>query len=151
MNNLENEVKALIIEALNLEDMTPEDIETDAPLFGEGLGLDSIDALELGLAVKKRFGVSLSGETEEVRGVNLEEIVRVMGDLFEVDTEGVTRESRLVEDLDLDSIDAVDMIVHLQNMIGKRIKPEAFKSVRTVGDVVDVIYDFSQQNGEAAK
>ena len=67
MNNLENEVKALIIEALNLEDMTPEDIETDAPLFGEGLGLDSIDALELGLAVKKRFGVSLSGETEEVR------------------------------------------------------------------------------------
>ena len=52
MNNLENEVKALIIEALNLEDMTPEDIETDAPL---------------GLAVKKRFGVSLSGETEEVR------------------------------------------------------------------------------------
>ena len=80
-----------------------------------------------------------------------DEIVRVMGDLFEVDTEGVTRESRLVEDLDLDSIDAVDMIVHLQNMIGKRINPEAFKSVRTVGDVVDVIYDFSQQNGEAAK
>lgn len=80
-----------------------------------------------------------------------DEIVRVMGDLFEVDTEGVTRESRLVEDLDLDSIDAVDMIVHLQNMIGKRIKPEALKSVRTVGDVVDVIYDFSQQNGEAAK
>lgn len=80
-----------------------------------------------------------------------DEIVRVMGDLFEVDTEGVTRESRLVEDLDLDSIDAVDMIVHLQNMIGKRIKPEAFESVRTVGDVVDVIYDFSQQNGEAAK
>ena len=75
-----------------------------------------------------------------------DEIVRVMGDLFEVDTEGVTRESHL----DLDSIDAVDMIVHLQNMIGKRIKPEAFKSVRTVGDVVDVIYDFSQQNGEAA-
>ena len=79
-----------------------------------------------------------------------DEIVRVMGDLFEVDTEGVTRDSRLVEDLDLDSIDAVDMIVHLQNMSGKRIKPEAFKSVRTVGDVVDVIYDFSQQNGEAA-
>ena len=80
-----------------------------------------------------------------------DEIVRVMGDLFEVDTEGVTRESRLVEDLDLDSIDAVDMIVHLQNMIGKRIKPEAFKSVRPVGDVVDVIYDVSQQNGDAAK
>lgn len=133
MNNLENEVKALIIEALNLEDMTPEDIETDAPLFGEGLGLDSIDALELGLAVKKRFGVSLSGETEEVRAH-----FRSVASLA-----AFIRESRLVEDLDLDSIDAVDMIVHLQNMIGKRIKPEAFKSVRTVGDVVDVIYDFS--------
>ena len=67
MNNLENDIKALIIEALNLEDMTPEEIETDAPLFGEGLGLDSIDALALGLAVKKRYGVNLSGETEEVR------------------------------------------------------------------------------------
>ena len=60
MNNLENEVKALIIEALNLEDMTPEDIETDAPLFGEGLGLDSIDALELGLAVKKLSLIPIS-------------------------------------------------------------------------------------------
>ena len=78
-----------------------------------------------------------------------DEIVRVMGELFEVEMTGVTRESRLVEDLDLDSIDAVDMIVHLQNMIGQRIKPEAFKSVRTVGDVVDVIYEFSQKNDEA--
>lgn len=43
------------------------------------------------------------------------------------------------------------MIVHLQNMIGQRIKPEAFKSVRTVGDVVDVIYDFSQQKAEEAQ
>lgn len=69
MNNLENEVKALIIEALNLEDMTPEDIETDAPLFGEGLGLDSIDALELGLAVKKRWGITLTAESEEAKTV----------------------------------------------------------------------------------
>ena len=63
MNNLENEVKALIIEALNLEDMTPEDIETDAPLFGEGLGLDSIGALRLCLSVKNHFCVSLFGAT----------------------------------------------------------------------------------------
>ena len=46
------EVKKTIIDALNLEDITPDDIETDAPLFGDGLGLDSIDALELGLAIK---------------------------------------------------------------------------------------------------
>ena len=57
----------------------------------------------------------------------------------------MTRESRLVEDLDLDSIDAVDMIVHLQNMIGRRIKPEAFKSVRTVGDVIDVIVTMAKE------
>ena len=44
----------------NLEDLTPADIETDVPLFGEGLGLDSIDAMELGMAVKKAFGVSFS-------------------------------------------------------------------------------------------
>ena len=69
-----------------------------------------------------------------------DEIVRVMGDLFEVDTEGVTRESRLVEDLDLDSIDAVDMIVQLKPYLGsRRLSPEAFKQVRTLGDVVSVI------------
>ncbi len=64
---LEQQIKELIIESLNLEDVRPEDIETDAPLFGEGLGLDSIDALELGLAVKKRFHVNLSGPTDDVK------------------------------------------------------------------------------------
>ena len=56
------ELKSLIIEALNLEDVTPADIETDAPLFNEGLGLDSIDALELGLALKKKYGITISAE-----------------------------------------------------------------------------------------
>ncbi|SQI44456.1 acyl carrier protein [Leminorella richardii] len=65
--NLIKEVKALIIEALNLEGMTPDDIDADAPLFGDGLGLDSIDALELGLAVKNRYGVVLSAESEDTR------------------------------------------------------------------------------------
>lgn len=67
MDTLESQIKALIIEALNLEDLRVEDIETEAPLFGEGLGLDSIDALELGLAIKKRFGVTFSGQTQSVR------------------------------------------------------------------------------------
>jgi acyl carrier protein len=65
MNPLHDEIKSLIIETLNLEGVTPADIETDAPLFGEGLGLDSIDALELGLALKSRFGVALSAESAE--------------------------------------------------------------------------------------
>lgn len=66
---LVNDIKSLIITSLNLEDIAPEDIDTDAPLFGEGLGLDSIDALELGLGLKKRYGVQLSAESEESRAV----------------------------------------------------------------------------------
>lgn len=60
MSQLEEEIKTLIITTLNLEDTDSNDIETGAPLFNEGLGLDSIDALELGLAIKKKYGVSLS-------------------------------------------------------------------------------------------
>ncbi|MFJ5459609.1 phosphopantetheine-binding protein [Pectobacterium sp. CHL-2024] len=67
MENLFVEIKEMIIDSLNLEDISVDEIETDAPLFGEGLGLDSIDALELGLAVKNRYGVVLSAESEEVR------------------------------------------------------------------------------------
>lgn len=67
MQELETELKALIIEALNLEDMSPSDIETDEPLFGEGLGLDSIDALELGLAIKKKYNVVLDADNTETR------------------------------------------------------------------------------------
>ncbi|MGE5385749.1 MAG: phosphopantetheine-binding protein [Betaproteobacteria bacterium] len=60
MTELENKIKTLIVDTLHLEDVTPEDIETDAPLFGDGLGLDSIDALELGIALKKEFGLELA-------------------------------------------------------------------------------------------
>ncbi|MDE9445969.1 acyl carrier protein [Xenorhabdus bovienii] len=67
MQELQTEIKEIIIDTLNLEDITPADIETEAPLFGEGLGLDSIDALELGLAIKNRYGIVLSAESEEVR------------------------------------------------------------------------------------
>jgi acyl carrier protein len=63
----EEEVKQLIIEVLQLEDITPADIDPDAPLFVEGLGLDSIDALELGVALQKRYGISLSAESEDTR------------------------------------------------------------------------------------
>lgn len=68
------------------------------------------------------------------------EFTRVVSELFEIPANEVTLESRLSEDLDLDSIDAVDMIVHLQNFMGKRIKPDQFKSVKTVGDVIEVLY-----------
>ncbi|MES2320112.1 MAG: phosphopantetheine-binding protein [Pseudomonadota bacterium] len=64
---LELEVKQMIIDVLQLEDIGPDDIDSKAPLFVEGLGLDSIDALELGVALQKRYGISLSADSEDTR------------------------------------------------------------------------------------
>ncbi|PPD44682.1 MAG: acyl carrier protein [Methylobacter sp.] len=75
---------------------------------------------------------------------NREEILTaiktIMVEMFEIDEEAITLEARLNEDLDFDSIDAVDMIVRLKEMTGKAVKPENFKSTRTVGDVVEAVY-----------
>ncbi|MCF8482367.1 MAG: acyl carrier protein [Rhodospirillum sp.] len=67
MTSLEMELKALIIESLNLEDVTIDDIDSDEALFVDGLGLDSIDALELGVALQKKYGVKVDTKTENVR------------------------------------------------------------------------------------
>jgi acyl carrier protein len=67
--NLEAELKKLIVEALVLEDIAPEEIETDAPLFVEGLGLDSIDALELAMALEERYGVKIEDDPDENRRI----------------------------------------------------------------------------------
>lgn len=64
---LEQDIKELIIDVLQLEDVRPEDIDAGAPLFVDGLGLDSIDALELGVALQKRYGIVLSADSEETR------------------------------------------------------------------------------------
>ena len=61
---LRNDVKRMIVESLMLEDVEPAQIVDDAPLFGEGLGLDSIDALELAIAIDKRYGVKIEAEDE---------------------------------------------------------------------------------------
>ncbi|MDX7987022.1 acyl carrier protein [Xenorhabdus sp. 12] len=68
-----------------------------------------------------------------------QEVSQLLVQLFELAPEDITPEARLYEDLELDSIDAVDMVVHLQKKTGRKIKPEAFKSVRTVQDVVDAV------------
>ncbi len=67
MATLQHEIKELIISTLALEDVTPDDIDPADALFVNGLGLDSIDALELGLALQKRYGVSMSANSEETR------------------------------------------------------------------------------------
>lgn len=64
MAELTQQIKQMIIDELELEDMSAEDIETEAPLFGDGLGLDSIDALELGLALQKYFNVKIDANSE---------------------------------------------------------------------------------------
>jgi len=61
----EQKIKEIIVSSLDLEDITVDDIDADSPLFGEGLGLDSIDALELGMAIRKAFGISFSKNPEE--------------------------------------------------------------------------------------
>lgn len=67
--SLEQDMKELIVEALMLDDVTPEEIDSHAPLFGDGLGLDSIDALELAIAIDRRFGVKIRAEDESTRRI----------------------------------------------------------------------------------
>jgi acyl carrier protein len=69
MPDLERELKELIVSALDLEDIAPEDINTDEPLFVEGLGLDSIDGLELGVAIRKKYKIKVQGSKEEIRAI----------------------------------------------------------------------------------
>jgi acyl carrier protein len=67
-------------------------------------------------------------------------IVTILHETFDIDAAVVTPASRLYDDLEIDSIDAVDLIVQLKPLVGKRLQPEAFKSVRTVQDVVDALH-----------
>lgn len=69
MDELEKQLKELIVESLMLEDVKPEQIDSEAPLFVDGLGLDSIDALELAMAISKRFGVKLKADDKRNRDV----------------------------------------------------------------------------------
>lgn len=65
---------------------------------------------------------------------------QLMADMFELDPERITLDASLNRDLDIDSIDAVDLMVRLQEITGRRVKPEEFKNVRVIGDVVETLY-----------
>jgi acyl carrier protein len=67
MSDLNRDLKQLIIDALGLEDIAVEDINDQDPLFGEGLGLDSVDALELGLAIQKKYGIKIDADAKDTR------------------------------------------------------------------------------------
>jgi acyl carrier protein len=66
-DNLENEIRELIVSALKLEDIEPSSIDVSDQLFGGGLGLDSIDALEIGVALRKRYAITIETATDEVK------------------------------------------------------------------------------------
>ena len=80
MENLMNELKEKIVEILNLEDINVEDIKNDDPLFGDGLGLDSIDALELIVLLDKEYGIKI---TDPKEGKTIFQSVEVMADYIE--------------------------------------------------------------------
>jgi len=79
MEELTEKLKKEIIEVLNLEDIKPEDIDVDAPLFGDGLGLDSIDALELIVLLEKNYGIKIEDPKE---GRKIFTSVRTMADFI---------------------------------------------------------------------
>lgn len=66
-------------------------------------------------------------------------------DMFEIDPANIQPDARLYEDLDIDSLDAVDLVIQLRDFTGAKVRPEQFKEVRTVGDIVNVVYDLLQQ------
>lgn len=80
MEDLILKLKQEIIEVLNLEDVKPEDIDNDAPLFGEGLGLDSIDALELIVLMEKNYGIKLQ---DPAKGKEIFKSINVMADYIQ--------------------------------------------------------------------
>jgi len=80
------------------------------------------------------------------RDAILTQLKSIFAEMFEADPNAVVLDANLYEDLDIDSIDAVDLVARLRTLSGKKIEPERFKSVRTVGDVVESVY--ALVNGE---
>ena len=70
-----------------------------------------------------------------------QQLLEILDELFEIDASEVSPESQLYDDLDIDSIDAVDMMVRVKEITGKRLDPEDFKDVRTVQDCIDAIHE----------
>lgn len=79
------------------------------------------------------------------------QLLGVMEELFELEPERVTPEAKLNDDLDIDSIDAVDMVVKLNSITGKKLQPAEFKNIRTVQDVVDVVHNLVNEDVQAAR
>ncbi|ELA8065292.1 acyl carrier protein [Vibrio parahaemolyticus] len=75
-----------------------------------------------------------------------EQVKDALVELFEIDADDIQPDAHLYQDLDLDSIDAVDLVVHLQNVTGRKIKPAEFSTVRTVDDVVNAVTELLKES-----
>ena len=76
-------------------------------------------------------------------------VIDLLADMFELDKAGLTADSNLYADLDIDSIDAVDLILKLKDLTGRKIQPQTFRHVRTIGDVIEAIQSVMAQNPAA--
>lgn len=76
-------------------------------------------------------------------------IAEILQQTFDIDAARITPQARLFDDLDIDSIDAIDLIAQLKPLVGRRLQPDAFKSVRTVQDVVDALYGLASDTAAA--
>ncbi|HCE3104737.1 TPA: acyl carrier protein [Vibrio parahaemolyticus] len=84
--------------------------------------------------------------TDENKDQVFEQVKDALVELFEIDADDIQPDAHLYQDLDLDSIDAVDLVVHLQNVTGKKIKPAEFSTVRTVDDVVNAVTELLKES-----
>ena len=151
MSNLENQIKQLIIDSLGLEDITVADIGSEDPLFGDdGLGLDSVDALELRQRQNSGRVRQEPPSIREREKMTEQEVRTLLTDalvnLFEIEPERIKPETNLYEDLEIDSIDAIDLIDHIKRETGRKLQAEDFRNVRTVEDVVQAVLKVQQDS-----
>ncbi|WP_249755631.1 phosphopantetheine-binding protein [Microvenator marinus] len=171
MKAFEREIAALTIEKLMLTGVTPDTMDADGSLV-EDYGLDSVDLLELAMAIGRRYGIEFQDGSEEnalvFRSIRtlaahveanhvpaedpqltfeqlaFQEIVNGLSDMFGFPPETLSRHTQLVEELDLDSLDALDLIVRLQDKLGARIPDSRLMELRTIGDVVDIVVELNE-------
>jgi acyl carrier protein len=81
----------------------------------------------------------------------LDHVRRAMEELFQIEPERITLDAKVVEDLDLDSIDAIELAVRMEAFTGRRLDPERFREMRTIGDVVDIIHEILNASPASAR
>ena len=173
MTPFQNEIARFVVKTLMLTDVSAEAIEVDAPLV-DAYGLDSIDFLELAMAIHKSYGVEFADKDERnatyFRSVAslaahveanrprtapappvdslderaYREIVGGLREMFDFPEESLHRDALLVDDLGLDSLDSLDLVVRLQDTLGARIPDDRLKDLKTIGDVVAITVELTQ-------